>query len=91
MWLVSLIHKGRTLDPTTMPSQTVLEMVICAHSADILNALKATINGAKTVLWNTELGSLESGKKADLVVIDPNTPNMLPLHDPISRLKMSLD
>ncbi len=72
MWLTSLIHKGRLLDPTTMPAETVLQMV--------------TRGGARALLWEDEIGSLEAGKKADLVVVNPNTANMLPLHDPIANL-----
>lgn len=55
MYLASLINKGRevyangTTDPTALPAETVLRMV--------------TINGAKSVLWDHELGSLEVGKK----------------------------
>lgn len=48
--------------------------------------MKATRNGAKAVLWDNEIGSIEVGKKADLAVICPNTPNMLPLHDPVSSI-----
>ena len=72
MWLTSLIHKGRTLDPTVMPAQVILEM--------------ATVNGARCLLWEDEIGSLEAGKKADLVIINPRTANMLPVHDLISNL-----
>ena len=55
MYLASLINKGRevfakgTTDPTALPAETVLRM--------------ATVNGAKTVLWDDEIGSLEVGKK----------------------------
>lgn len=55
MYLASLINKGRevfrkgTTDPTVLPAETILEM--------------ATINGAKSVLWDKEIGSLEVGKK----------------------------
>lgn len=55
MYLASLINKGRevfakgTTDPTTLPAETILRMV--------------TINGAKSVLWDKEIGSLEVGKK----------------------------
>lgn len=72
MWLTALIHKGRLNDPTTMPTETILSMV--------------TNEGAKAVLWDDEIGSLEVGKKADLIVINPNTPNMLPIHDPIANM-----
>ncbi|HBY98816.1 MAG TPA: amidohydrolase [Chloroflexi bacterium] len=72
MWLASLIHKGRTLNPVVMPAETVLGLV--------------TRQGARAVLWDDALGSLEAGKKADLVVVNPNTPNMLPLHDPVANV-----
>lgn len=72
MWLASLIHKGRTLDPTVVPAQAVLAMVTC--------------DAARALLWEDEIGSLEVGKKADLTVIDPDSPAMLPLHDPIANM-----
>lgn len=55
MYLASLINKGRevyvngTTDPTALSAETILRMV--------------TVNGAKSVLWDDELGSLEVGKK----------------------------
>ncbi|KAL6193406.1 hypothetical protein ACLB2K_034490 [Fragaria x ananassa] len=82
MYLASLINKGRevymngTTDPTALPSETVIKM--------------ATINGAKSVLWDNEIGSLEVGKKADLVVVNPSTWTMIPLHDCISSLVYSM-
>ncbi|XP_017638985.1 uncharacterized protein LOC108480478 isoform X2 [Gossypium arboreum] len=78
MYLASLINKGRevyakgTTDPTALPAETLLKMV--------------TINGAKSVLWDNEIGSLEIGKKADMVVINPFSWSMVPIHDCISSL-----
>ncbi|XP_030527688.1 5-methylthioadenosine/S-adenosylhomocysteine deaminase-like isoform X2 [Rhodamnia argentea] len=78
MYLASLINKGREVfkngvtDPTALPAETVLRM--------------ATINGAKSVLWDDEIGSLEVGKKADMLVINASTWHMVPLHDCISGL-----
>ncbi|XP_065874399.1 uncharacterized protein [Euphorbia lathyris] len=78
MYLASLINKGRevfangTTNPTALPAETILKM--------------ATINGAKTVLWDDEIGSIEIGKKADLVVINPSSWTMIPIHDCISSL-----
>lgn len=78
MYLASLINKGRevfttgTTDPTALPAEQVLRM--------------ATIDGAKTVLWENEIGSLEVGKKADIIVIDPSSWTMVPIHDCISSL-----
>ncbi|KAH9709767.1 UDP-glucose 6-dehydrogenase 3 [Citrus sinensis] len=73
MYLASLINKGRevfangTTDPAALPAETVLRM--------------ATINGAKSVLWDNDIGSLEAGKKADMVVVDPFSWPMVPVHD----------
>ncbi|MGL5801139.1 MAG: amidohydrolase family protein [Cetobacterium sp.] len=71
-YLTSLIHKGRTLNPKVIPAEQVLEM--------------ATINGAKCALLEREIGSLEVGKKADLIILNPNTIHSLPLHDPIANI-----
>jgi 5-methylthioadenosine/S-adenosylhomocysteine deaminase len=72
MWLASLIHKGRLLDPTVMPAQTILTM--------------ATNYAAQAVHWEDEIGSLAAGKKADLVVINPASAGMLPMHDPVANM-----
>uniref|UniRef100_K4ATI9 Amidohydrolase-related domain-containing protein n=1 Tax=Solanum lycopersicum TaxID=4081 RepID=K4ATI9_SOLLC len=73
MYLASLINKGRevfstgTTDPTALPAETILRM--------------ATINGAESVLWDKEIGSLKVGKKADIVVVNPSSWSMMPIHD----------
>jgi 5-methylthioadenosine/S-adenosylhomocysteine deaminase len=72
MHLTALIHKGRTLDPKVVPAETILEM--------------ATINGAKAIQQEDETGSIEVGKKADLIIINPKSIGSLPLHDPVSNL-----
>lgn len=82
MYLASLINKGRevytkgTTDPTALPAETILQMV--------------TVNGAKSVLWDNEIGSLEVGKKADMIVVNPLSWSMVPLHDCISSLVYSM-
>ena len=72
MYLTALIHKGRNLNPQTVPAQQVLEMV--------------TKNAARCLLWEDEIGSLEEGKKADLILIDLKNISSYPVHDPISNL-----
>lgn len=73
MYLTAMIHKGRTLDPTVVPAERVLEM--------------ATIKGAEAVLWDDAIGSLEPGKAADLIMVDMRThPGSMPIHDPIANL-----
>eukprot|EP00274_Cyanoptyche_gloeocystis_P001703 CAMPEP_0196665540 /NCGR_PEP_ID=MMETSP1086-20130531/61485_1 /TAXON_ID=77921 /ORGANISM="Cyanoptyche gloeocystis , Strain SAG4.97" /LENGTH=442 /DNA_ID=CAMNT_0042002349 /DNA_START=122 /DNA_END=1450 /DNA_ORIENTATION=- len=76
MWMASAIHKARTNDPTALPAHTLLEMATC--------------NGARTLKWDHEIGSLEAGKKADLIVIDNTAPNLVPMHDRIANLVTSL-
>ena len=76
MYLTALIHKGRTLDPTVVAAETILEM--------------ATVNGARAVLRD-DVGSLACGQKADLIIIDPALlPGSVPVHDPVSSLVYSM-
>ncbi|CAK9270073.1 unnamed protein product [Sphagnum jensenii] len=78
MYLASLINKGKaaytrgTTDPTALPAENILKM--------------ATINGAQSVLWEDEIGSLEVGKKADLLILNPDLWTTLPVHDPIANI-----
>ena len=77
MWVTSLIHKGWRLEPDVVKAEEILTM--------------ATINGAKAVGEEDLYGSLETGKKADLIIIDPDVnPDMLPVHDPIANLVTSM-
>jgi 5-methylthioadenosine/S-adenosylhomocysteine deaminase len=46
----------------------------------------ATRDGAVALDWDDAIGSLEVGKKADLIAIDCNQPHLTPLYDPISHL-----
>jgi cytosine/adenosine deaminase-related metal-dependent hydrolase len=74
MKLAAVIHKGRTLDPKTVDAEAVLEM--------------ATLNGAKAMGLADSSGSLEAGKAADLVIIDPNSLHLTPFdtQNPVSAL-----
>lgn len=76
MWLTSLIHKGWRLDPTIVKAEEILKM--------------GTINGARAILDEENLGSLEAGKKADLIIINPNSVDMLPMHDVVANLISSM-
>jgi len=75
MYLASCTAKDQHLDALLMPAETVLEM--------------ATRNGARAALWENEIGSLEAGKKADIVLFDAERPEWQPLHDPVSTLVYS--
>ena len=72
----SLLQKVSTRDPLSMSAEKVVEM--------------ATIDGARAVGLEQEIGSLEAGKKADLVVFDPYAcGKAVPLHNPCSTLVYS--
>jgi len=68
----ALLHKVSNLDPTLVNARQVVKMV--------------TINGAKVLNWDKEIGSLEVGKQADIITINLDQPHLLPLHDPYSHL-----
>jgi cytosine/adenosine deaminase-related metal-dependent hydrolase len=46
----------------------------------------ATIGGAKAIGMDKEVGSLEAGKKADIITVDLNNPYLTPTRDPITSL-----
>lgn len=60
----SLLQKVSTLDPKALSSDEAIEM--------------ATIKGAEALGLDSEIGSVEVGKKADLILIDTNSANMVP-------------
>jgi 5-methylthioadenosine/S-adenosylhomocysteine deaminase len=60
----SLLQKVSTLDPKVLNSDESIEM--------------ATIKGAEALGLSDEIGSIEVGKKADIILIDTNTANMTP-------------
>jgi len=66
------LHKVQRLDSTVMDAGTVLRM--------------ATIDGARAIGLDREIGSLEIGKQADLIVVDTNQPHLAPLYHPRSHL-----
>ncbi len=43
----------------------------------------ATINSAKTLMWDKETGSIEKGKRADMIIINLNDPPLIPMLNPV--------
>jgi cytosine/adenosine deaminase-related metal-dependent hydrolase len=66
--IAALVQKLASLDATAMSAPEVLEM--------------ATIEGARALGISTEVGSLERGKQADLVLLSGNSPALANIHDP---------
>jgi len=75
MSVAALIAKGYTGDPKALPAHTVVEM--------------ATVGGAKAVMLEDKIGSLEAGKKADIQLIDTRGPHYFPMEDPLVHLVYS--
>lgn len=75
MKFAALKHKLTEKNPIVADAQTILDM--------------ATINGAEAIGKEKELGSLEIGKKADIIILDFNQPHLAPLHNVISSLVYS--
>ncbi|MBU5438993.1 amidohydrolase [Tissierella sp. MSJ-40] len=74
--LAAIVNKAVNMDAVSIPAKTAVEM--------------ATINGAKALLWSEEIGSIEVGKKADLILIDIDKPHLYPHHNIISSLAYSV-
>src|SRR5262249_8974321 len=66
------LHKLITMDPTVVSAQAALEM--------------ATIGGARSLHMEGEIGSLESGKCADPIVVDLNAAHTTPMYNLYSHL-----
>ena len=72
MRIAALLQKGLTGNPTVLPAGEVLTF--------------ATVNGAKALHLEQEIGTLSPGKKADMIFVDLNQLHMRPGHDKISDL-----
>ncbi len=72
MHSAALLAKVSTMDATAVPAEQVLQM--------------ATINGARALGMEEITGSLEVGKFADIVAVNFDTIETVPVYDPISHL-----
>ncbi len=68
----AFLHKLVSKDPRAVSAQTALEM--------------ATLGGARVIGRQDDLGSLEAGKRADVVVVRMDQPRQTPMFDPVSHL-----
>ena len=72
MKIAAILHKAINKNPVIMPAAQILEM--------------ATIEGAKALSWEREIGSVEVGKKADLAIISLQKPHLCPLYNEASHM-----
>jgi 5-methylthioadenosine/S-adenosylhomocysteine deaminase len=66
MKVCALLHKAHRWDPTVLNAQKVLDL--------------ATIDGARALGVEGEIGSIEVGKRADIILINGKAPNMIPIY-----------
>jgi 5-methylthioadenosine/S-adenosylhomocysteine deaminase len=76
MDLAAKLQKVTRLDPRALPAKQVVEM--------------ATINGARALHMEKMIGSLEPGKKADLILVDAGAPHAVPMYDVYSEIVYAL-
>ncbi len=75
MTICSFVQKATAMDPTVFPAEAILQM--------------ATVHGARALGWAQEIGTLEVGKKADLILLDIDQPHFAPWNNPVSDLVYS--
>jgi 5-methylthioadenosine/S-adenosylhomocysteine deaminase len=76
MDLAAKLQKIARMNPRALPEKQVVEM--------------ATINGARALHLEKIIGSLETGKKADLILVDIGAPHATPMYDVYSELVYAL-
>jgi 5-methylthioadenosine/S-adenosylhomocysteine deaminase len=76
MDLAAKLQKITKMDPRALGAKSVVEM--------------ATIEGARALHLEKEIGSIEPGKKADLILIGLDAPNAVPMYDIYSQLAYAL-
>jgi len=75
MDMAAKLSKVRTLDPVNIGAAAVLNM--------------ATVWGAKVLGLEKEIGTIEVGKKADIITLDLRKPHLVPLYNPLSTIVYS--
>ncbi|MGH9547089.1 MAG: amidohydrolase family protein [Terriglobales bacterium] len=76
MDLAAKLAKITKMDPLALNAKAVVEM--------------ATIDGARALHMEKEIGSLEAGKKADIILISLDEPNAVPMYDIYAQLAYAL-
>jgi cytosine/adenosine deaminase-related metal-dependent hydrolase len=77
MNMAAIQYKDARQDMRQIPAEGALEM--------------ATLSGAQALGLGDEIGSIEAGKKADLVLFDTQRPEWQALHNPINNLVYNAD
>ena len=72
MYLAATLPKDAKIDPEVITAEEVIEM--------------ATLSGYRATAWDRDLGSLEAGKKADLILINVDRPEWVPTYNYVYSL-----
>ncbi|PID27019.1 MAG: S-adenosylhomocysteine deaminase [Candidatus Cloacimonadota bacterium] len=70
------LHKAIAKDPTVLKAEEIVRV--------------ATMGGAEVLSMSDKIGSIEVGKKADIIIIDTDKPHLTPLYNPYSHLAYSV-
>lgn len=70
--LAALIHKGANMNPLAVSAREALGM--------------ATVNGARALGYRDNLGTIEKGMKADIIILDTDKPHFYPMNDPVAAI-----
>jgi 5-methylthioadenosine/S-adenosylhomocysteine deaminase len=76
MDLAAKLQKVTTMNPQVLPAHQALEM--------------ATIRGARALGMEKEIGSLEAGKRADMIFVRTDSAHAQPLYDVVSQMVYAL-
>jgi cytosine/adenosine deaminase-related metal-dependent hydrolase len=77
MYLAAVLYKDARGTTDVVPAELALEL--------------ATLGGARALGLDREIGSIEPGKKADLVLFDTRRPEWAALHNPVNTLVYGAD
>ena len=77
MYLAAVLYKDGRTSTSMVPAEKALEM--------------ATIDGARSVGLESDIGSIEAGKKADIVLFDTRRPEWRTLFNPVNSLVYNAD
>src|SRR4051794_25396335 len=68
----AFLAKLQTMDPRAIPARSAIEM--------------ATIDGARVLGLEAQTGSLQTGKRADIIIVSLGAARQVPMYDPLSHL-----
>jgi len=81
------LNMFKELNLAALVNKAVDQDALSVKASDALRM--ATINGARGLQWDREIGSLEVGKRADIILVDLDKPHLTPRHNLVSSLAYS--